>query len=49
VIGEDPREDAKRFHVTQSGVVIVTRIMLGVKPGLHLRHLNPEWNRDTAD
>jgi len=49
VIGEDPQEDAKRFHVTHSGVVIVTRIMLGVKPGLHLRHLNPEWNRDTAD
>ncbi len=49
VIGEDPQEDAKRFHVTQSGVVIVTRIMLGVKPGLHLRHLNPEWNRGSGD
>ena len=44
VIGEDPEEDKKRFNVTESGVVIVTRIMLGVKPGLHLRHLNPEWN-----
>ena len=44
VIGEDPEEDQKRFNVTDSGVVIVTRLMLGVKPGLHLRHLNPEWS-----
>jgi glucose-1-phosphate adenylyltransferase len=39
VIGENPKEDAKLFNLTQGGVVIVTRIMLGVKPGLHLRHL----------
>ena len=29
VIGEDPDEDAKRFRVTSSGVVLVTREMLG--------------------
>ena len=43
VIGEDPVEDARRFHLTDCGVVIVTRLMLGMKPGLHLRHLNPDW------
>ena len=44
VIGEDPEVDGRRFNLTESGVVIVTRIMLGVKPGLHLRHLNPDWS-----
>ena len=29
VIGEDPKLDAKRFHVTPEGVVLVTRDMLG--------------------
>lgn len=29
VIGEDPDEDARRFHVTRGGVVLVTREMLG--------------------
>lgn len=29
VIGEDPEEDAKRFHVTKEGVVLVTAEMLG--------------------
>ncbi|BAU56987.1 glucose-1-phosphate adenylyltransferase [Halorhodospira halochloris] len=29
VIGEDPEEDARRFHVTDSGVVLVTPDMLG--------------------
>ena len=29
VIGEDPEEDAKRFHVTPEGVVLVTPGMLG--------------------
>jgi glucose-1-phosphate adenylyltransferase len=43
VIGENASEDRKRFNVTESGVVIVTRIMLGAKTGLHLRHLDPEW------
>jgi len=42
VIGEDHEHDAKRFNVDESGVVVVTRVMLGVKPGLHLQHLKPE-------
>lgn len=29
VIGEDPEEDAKRFHVTPKGIVLVTPTMLG--------------------
>jgi glucose-1-phosphate adenylyltransferase len=29
VIGEDPEEDAKRFHVSPGGVVVVTPDMLG--------------------
>jgi glucose-1-phosphate adenylyltransferase len=29
VIGEDPEEDARRFHVTRDGVVLITREMLG--------------------
>lgn len=29
VIGEDPVEDAKRFHVTREGIVLVTSAMLG--------------------
>ena len=29
VIGEDPEEDARRFHVTPEGIVLVTPIMLG--------------------
>ena len=29
VIGEDPIEDAKRFHVTPEGIVLVTPAMLG--------------------
>jgi len=29
VIGEDPEADAQRFHVTDSGVVVVNREMLG--------------------
>lgn len=29
VIGEDPAEDAKRFHITPGGVVLVTPEMLG--------------------
>ncbi|HEC15625.1 MAG TPA: glucose-1-phosphate adenylyltransferase [Sedimenticola sp.] len=29
VIGEDPEEDARRFHVTPNGVVLVTPLMLG--------------------
>jgi len=32
VIGEDADEDAKRFRVTSSGIVLVTREMLGQKP-----------------
>jgi glucose-1-phosphate adenylyltransferase len=32
VIGEDPDEDAQRFRVTSSGVVLVTREMLDQKP-----------------
>jgi glucose-1-phosphate adenylyltransferase len=33
-IGLDPHEDAKRFHVTPSGVTLVTRVMLGQELGL---------------
>ena len=29
IIGEDPDEDAKRFHVTPEGIVLVTPAMLG--------------------
>jgi glucose-1-phosphate adenylyltransferase len=29
ILGEDPDEDAKRFRVTSSGIVLVTREMLG--------------------
>jgi glucose-1-phosphate adenylyltransferase len=29
VIGEDPKADAERFHVTPAGVVVVNRAMLG--------------------
>lgn len=29
VIGEDPAEDARRFHVTKEGIVLVTSAMLG--------------------
>ena len=31
VIGEDPKEDAKRFHVTPGGVTLVVPEMLGQK------------------
>jgi glucose-1-phosphate adenylyltransferase len=31
VIGENPKEDGKRFRVTAEGVVLVTRNMLGQK------------------
>jgi glucose-1-phosphate adenylyltransferase len=31
VIGEDPEEDAKRFHVSPGGVVLVTPDDLGQK------------------
>jgi glucose-1-phosphate adenylyltransferase len=33
-VGLDRREDAKRFHVTPSGVTLVTRVMLGQENGL---------------
>jgi glucose-1-phosphate adenylyltransferase len=29
IIGEDPVEDAKRFHVTREGITLVTPAMLG--------------------
>jgi glucose-1-phosphate adenylyltransferase len=29
IIGEDPVEDAKRFHVTKEGITLVTPAMLG--------------------
>ncbi len=29
VIGEDPEDDARRFHVTHGGVVLITPEMLG--------------------
>ena len=29
VIGEDPEEDARRYHRTPGGVVVVNRAMLG--------------------
>ena len=42
VIGEDPVEDAKRFHITEKGVVLVTPDMLGqdiYRPGHRGRDL----------
>ncbi|HMM47280.1 MAG TPA: glucose-1-phosphate adenylyltransferase [Thiobacillaceae bacterium] len=38
VIGEDPAEDAKRFHVTEEGIVLVTPAMLG--QNLYARLMN---------
>jgi glucose-1-phosphate adenylyltransferase len=32
VIGEDPDEDARRFRLTENGVVLITRKMLGQEP-----------------
>jgi glucose-1-phosphate adenylyltransferase len=32
VIGEDPEDDAQRFHVSQGGVVLITPEMLGQRP-----------------
>jgi glucose-1-phosphate adenylyltransferase len=32
VIGEDPQDDGRRFHITESGVVVVNRKMLGQGP-----------------
>ena len=29
VIGEDPEEDAKRFYITENGIILVTPEMLG--------------------
>ena len=29
IIGEDPEEDAKRFYVTENGIILVTPEMLG--------------------
>jgi glucose-1-phosphate adenylyltransferase len=34
MIGLDPVEDARRFHVTQGGVTLVTRVMLGQEMSL---------------
>ncbi|WP_119679982.1 glucose-1-phosphate adenylyltransferase [Indioceanicola profundi] len=33
VVGEDPEEDARRFHRTDNGVVLITRDMLARLPG----------------
>ncbi len=33
-LGLDPVEDARRFHVTQGGVTLVTRVMLGQEMSL---------------
>jgi glucose-1-phosphate adenylyltransferase len=33
-VGLDPQEDARRFHVTRSGVTLVTRVMMGQEQGL---------------
>jgi glucose-1-phosphate adenylyltransferase len=33
VVGEDPEEDARRFHRTENGVVLITRDMLARLPG----------------
>lgn len=33
-IGLDPAEDARRFHVTEAGVTLVTRVMLGQEASL---------------
>lgn len=34
MVGLDPVEDARRFHVTQGGVTLVTRVMLGQEMSL---------------
>ena len=34
-IGLDPAEDARRFHVTEEGITLVTRVMLGQEVALY--------------
>jgi len=36
VVGYDPEEDAKRFHVTEKGITLITPAMLGQ----YLHHLH---------
>jgi len=51
VIGEDPVEDAKRYYITEGGVTVVTRDMLGQEweysPAGSIKHTRP--NNDKAD
>lgn len=47
VIGGDPERDRNRYSVTDSGVTVVTRTMLGDRPRRHLAHLQSE--QDSAE
>jgi len=51
VIGEDPVEDAKHYYLTEDGVVVVTRDMLGQEwgysPAGSVKHTHA--NDDVAD
>ncbi|NKI36544.1 glucose-1-phosphate adenylyltransferase [Wenzhouxiangella sp. XN79A] len=47
VIGEDPAADAERFHVTEGGVVVVNRAMLGQDHGYLLRQNDTRTVRET--
>lgn len=49
IIGEDPKADAERFHVTEGGVVVVNREMLGQARGYMLRQNDTRPVRENGD
>jgi glucose-1-phosphate adenylyltransferase len=49
VIGEDRAADAARFHVTEGGVVVINRAMLGQAHGYRVRQNEVQSIRESAD